>query len=101
MFENDVKKTFSVAYPKNWKTNLYFDETQSSIFTADTTKQLTETVLLDITFINKEINFNDSFKLQQEQESLYRIQCAASQAGSIRPCRPLICVMTNCVIVRM
>lgn len=67
---NDVKKTFSVAYPKNWKTNLYFDENQSSIFTADTTKQLTETVLLDISFINKEVNFNDSFKLQQEQESL-------------------------------
>jgi hypothetical protein len=67
---NDVKNIFSVEFPKNWKTNLFFDENQSSIFTADTTKQLTETVLLDISFINKEINFNDSFKLQQEQESL-------------------------------
>jgi len=66
----DVKKIFSVEYPKHWKTNLFYDDIQTSIYTADTTKQLTETVLLDITFINQKINFNDSFKLKQEQESL-------------------------------
>jgi hypothetical protein len=66
----DVQKLFSVQFPKNWKTQLYYDTTQSAIFTADTTKQLTETVLLDITFVNKKIMFNDAFKLQQEQESL-------------------------------
>ncbi|WP_405566854.1 hypothetical protein [Polaribacter sp. Asnod6-C07] len=67
---NDVKDLFSLDIPKNWKTNLYQDEVQSSIFTADTTKQLTETVLLDVTFIQNKINFDDTFLLQQEQENL-------------------------------
>jgi hypothetical protein len=66
----DVKNMFSIQIPKNWKTNLYQDEIQSSIFTADTTKQLTETTLLDVTFIKKQINFNEVFKLKQEQENL-------------------------------
>ena len=38
----DVKKLFSVYYPDSWKTNLYYDKNQSSIYTADTTKQLKE-----------------------------------------------------------
>ncbi len=68
----DVKELFSINLPKNWKVNLYNDEIQSSIFTADTTKQLTESVLLDVTFIQKSINFNDTFLLQQEQENLFK-----------------------------
>ena len=53
----DVKKTFSIQIPMHWKTNLFFDELQSSIYFADTTKQLTETVILDITHVQKEYNF--------------------------------------------
>lgn len=67
---DDLKKLFSIEIPKDWKTNLYQDEMQSSIFTADTTKQLTETVLLDVTFIKNKINFDEKFKLKQEQEYL-------------------------------
>lgn len=67
---DDVKNLFSIQLPKNWKTNLYQDEMQSSIFTADTTKQLTETVLLDVTFIRNKINFDADFLLKQEQENL-------------------------------
>ena len=66
----DVKNLFSVEIPKTWKTNLYYDDLQSSIYTADTTKQLTESLLLDFTFINKNISFDTSFKLKQEQENL-------------------------------
>ena len=66
----DVKKLFSIDIPKTWKTNLFYDDLQSSIYTADTTKQLTETLLLDVTYFNKNINFNDVFKLKQEQENL-------------------------------
>lgn len=66
----DMKNLFSVEIPKDWKTNLYQDEVQSSIFTADTTKQLTETILLDVTFIQNKIDFDDIFELQQEQEYL-------------------------------
>ncbi|MCL7762807.1 hypothetical protein MPF19_05215 [Polaribacter sp. Z014] len=66
----DVKNLFSIEIPKTWKTNLYYDDLQSSIYTADTIKQLTESLLLDVTFINKSINFDTSFKLEQEQENL-------------------------------
>lgn len=57
----DVKKSFVVQFPEDWKTNLYYDESQSSIYTADTTKQLTETMLLDITSVNKKITFDSLF----------------------------------------
>ena len=67
---DDVKNLFSLELPKNWKINLYQDEVQSSIFAADTTKQLTETVLIDVTFIKKKITFDDAFMIQQEQENL-------------------------------
>lgn len=66
----DVKNFFTIELPKNWKTNLYYDDVQSSIYTADTTKQLTETLLLDVTYIKNAIHFNEDFKLKQEQESL-------------------------------
>lgn len=65
----DVKNLFSIDLPTHWKINLYQDEVQSSIFTADTTKQLTETVLLDVTYINNKINFDDDFLLKQENEN--------------------------------
>ena len=57
----DVKKFFSVYYPNSWKTNLYYDKNQSSIYTADTTKQLKETMLLDITHITSELVFDSNF----------------------------------------
>lgn len=66
----DLKKLFAIEIPKSWNTNLYQDETQSSIFTGDTTKQLTETVLLDVTLIKNKIRFNEAFLLKQEQEHL-------------------------------
>ena len=66
----DLNALFSVDLPKNWKINLYQDEVQSSIFAADTTKQLTQTVLLDVTYISNKINFDDTFLLKQEQEYL-------------------------------
>ena len=58
---DDVKKLFSVYYPNSWKTNLYYDKNQSSIYTADTTKQLKETMLLDITHITSELVFDSNF----------------------------------------
>ncbi len=66
----DLKNKFSVELPKSWKTNFFFDTLQSSIYTADTTKQLTETFLLDITIINQSIKFDRIFKLKQQQESI-------------------------------
>ncbi len=58
---DDVKKMFTVQFPSTWKTNLYYDQHQSSIYTADTTKQLTETMLLDITYITNKMSFDEGF----------------------------------------
>jgi len=58
----DAKKQFSIPLPKSWKTNLFFDEIQSSIYSADTTLQLTQTTLIDITLFEKNIDFSLDFK---------------------------------------
>ena len=60
----DIKKKFTIQIPKHWKTNLFFDDIQSSIYFADTTKQLTETVLLDVTHVLNKYNFTKEFKTQ-------------------------------------
>ena len=69
---NDAKNLFSIELPKDWETNLYQDEIQSSIFSADNTKNLTETILLDVSYINKEIIINENFVLKQEREYLQK-----------------------------
>jgi hypothetical protein len=69
---NDAKNLFAIELPKDWETNLYQDEIQSSIFSADNNKNLTETILLDVSYINKEIIINENFVLKQEQEYLQK-----------------------------
>lgn len=66
----DFKKIFTVKIPKNWKTSLYYDTLQSTVYTADTTKQLTETTILDVTLVQKSIDFNDKFQLELESKNL-------------------------------
>lgn len=66
----DATEYFSLQIPSNWEINLYKDAIQSSIFTADTTKQLSKTVMLDVTLVENSIQFNEAFKLKQEQEYL-------------------------------
>jgi len=58
----DVKKNFKIHVPTNWKTELYYDEFQSAVFTADTTKQLTETFILDTTWKNGELILDSAFE---------------------------------------
>lgn len=57
----DFQNNFSMPIPKNWKVNLYYDNAQSSIYFADTTKQLTETTIIDVTFIKSKTNFDKAF----------------------------------------
>jgi len=57
----DFNKNFKIAIPSNWKTDLYYDNFQSEIFTADTTKQLTSTYILDTSFNLGELNFNEAY----------------------------------------
>lgn len=58
---SDFENKFSMPIPKNWKVNLYYDNAQSSIYFADTTKQLTETTIVDVTFIKQKTTFNTEF----------------------------------------
>jgi len=57
----DFENKFSMPIPKDWKVNLYYDNTQSSIYFADTTKQLTETTIVDVTFIKQKTKFDAAF----------------------------------------
>lgn len=65
----DMKKLFSATIPKHWKTNLFYDNVQSSIYTADTTKQLTHTTIVDITFVHQSVNFDEEFIQQITQRN--------------------------------
>ncbi|MCF6348816.1 MAG: hypothetical protein L3J20_11035 [Flavobacteriaceae bacterium] len=57
----DVMKKFKIKFPSNWKTQLYYDEFQSEIYSADTTKSLTDTYILDISWHQGELNLNEAF----------------------------------------
>jgi len=58
----DVLKKFTTSIPKSWKTELYYDEFQSKIYSADTTKQLSETYIIDIAWHQGNLNFNTEFE---------------------------------------
>jgi len=58
----DVLSKFKINIPKYWKTELYYDEFQSTLYSADTTKQLSETYLIDITWHQGDLVFDEDFK---------------------------------------
>ncbi len=58
----DVKKNFTIVVPTNWKTQLYYDEFQSDIFTADTTKELSGTYILDTSWKLGELKLDTAFE---------------------------------------
>ncbi len=58
----DVLKHFKIDIPKSWKTNLYYDEFESELYSADTTKQLSETYIIDISWRQGELHFDDEFE---------------------------------------
>lgn len=57
----DFKNKFKLTISSNWKTELYFNEYQSEIFVADTTKQLTESFILITSFNRGVLNLNTDF----------------------------------------
>lgn len=58
----DVLKHFKIDLPKSWKTNLYYDEYQSELYSADTTKLLSESYIIDISWHQGELYFNVDFE---------------------------------------
>ncbi len=58
----DIKKNFTITVPENWKTQLYYDEFQSDIFTADTIKELSSTYILDTSWKFGELILDADFE---------------------------------------
>ena len=71
--KQDFNKKFEIKIPVNWKHKGYFDDYQSSLFAADTLKQLTETYILDVAYKNGEINIGDSFSVQLNKNNALEV----------------------------
>ena len=71
----DVDKRFKIQLPDNWKTNLYYDKNQTSIYSADTTKNLTDTYTVDVTYIYNELKLDETF-IQKFKSDHYKKQLA-------------------------
>jgi hypothetical protein len=64
----DVLDHFEIDVPKNWKTSLYYDEYQSKLYTADTTRNLSESYIIDVTWHQGELIIDDDLeRLVSEQ----------------------------------
>lgn len=63
----DVKNGFEINIGENWKRELYFDDYQSRIYAADTTKNYTSSFIVDITRFKGKIIIEDAFKQQLVQ----------------------------------
>lgn len=79
----DVLKHFKINIPKSWNTELYYDEFQSELYSADTTKRLTETYIVDITWHQGELVFNNDFeqKVLQVLKSKEQLKVVKSGYG--------------------
>jgi len=57
----DILKHFKMDIPSDWKTSFYYNEYASDIYSADTTKQLTETFIIDASWKQGELHLTDDF----------------------------------------
>lgn len=71
--KSDVHNNFKIDIPKKWKYKFYYDDFQSSLFLADTLKQLTNTFILDIAYKNGELILNNQFVASLEKNSKHTI----------------------------
>ena len=58
----DILKKFRITLPTNWKTQLYYDDYQSEIYSADTTKGLSETFIVDVSWHQGELFLDEAFE---------------------------------------
>lgn len=65
----DFRKNFKIKIPENWKTNYYYDNVVSSIYAADTTINLTKTILIDASFVLNPIEIDSVFIEKMKTES--------------------------------
>jgi len=66
----DFNKSFTVKLPKHWKTKLYYDSTQSEIFSADTIKKLTDSYIMDFAMVKSPIEISEKLSQKIHQKSM-------------------------------
>ena len=66
----DILKKFKLVVPKDWSTQLYYDEFKSQIFAADTVKSLTETYILDVAWHQGELTLDEALA-KNVKDTLY------------------------------
>lgn len=66
----DFYESYSVEIPKNWKTSLYYDNMQTEIFAADTTKVLENAYTMEFSMINGKMNSIESFKNKVKEKAI-------------------------------
>jgi len=57
----DFNKNFKIRIPTSWKTNLYYDKYESSVFAADTLRELTDSYILGTSFTYGKLDFNEAY----------------------------------------
>ncbi len=77
----DVLGHFEIDVPSSWKTELYYDEFQSAVYTADTTKSLRETFILDISWRQGELVLNKDFEVKVAQNARRNLQLIPVKSG--------------------
>lgn len=58
----DAKNNFEINLGEHWKRELYFDEYQSRIYSADTTRSYSESFIIDVTRFEGNINLTENFR---------------------------------------
>ncbi len=77
----DILKKFKVVIPENWETQLYYDEFKSQIYAADTTKQLSETYILDIAWHQGDLMLNEALAKSVKDTLNIREQMTTVKSG--------------------
>lgn len=77
----DVLGHFEVEIPSSWKTELYYDEYQSALYTADTTKALRETFILDMAWRQGELVLNKDFEIRVAQNAERNLKLIPVKSG--------------------
>ena len=77
----DVLNHFEIDLPSSWKTELYYDEYQSAVYTADTTKSLRETFILDISWRQGELVLNKDFEVKVAENARRNLKLIPVKSG--------------------
>lgn len=65
---NDFNKKFSVKVPKNWTKQLYYNNFESKIMVADSTKSLTKSYIFEASLIQGSLLINKDFTTKKTEE---------------------------------